>query len=109
MNVLPGIDLLDIVDFHKRWMLLVALIAFVVIFTCAMGRYSKWVGPIWLVFLIATGLHTAWLLSLILAGLTDFAALGVMFLIMLSWPVSLTFVALLFIRPCRREEPNAAE
>jgi hypothetical protein len=98
----------DLVEWWQRWMLLVALVAFAVVFTCALARRTKWILPVWLLFLVATGLHTAWLLLLISAGLTDFAAMGVMFLVMFSWPVSVTFIALPFIRPRRREETNAA-
>ena len=98
----------NLVEWWQHWMPLVALVAFAVIFTCALARRTKWILPVWLLFLVATGLHTGWLLLLIFVDLTDFAAMGVMFLVMFSWPASVTFIALLFIRPRRKEKINAA-
>jgi hypothetical protein len=106
MKVLPGIDLQDVVHFHEKWMLLLAVIGLVVILLCAFARHSTWIYPVWLLSVFLTGLHTAWLVWLALAGLQDFAALGVMFLAMFSWPVSATFVLLLFVRPRPKGQPN---
>jgi len=74
-----------------------------VVVLCSLYRHSRWIIPIWLLFTLVTGAHTVLVILSLFAGLTDFAAMGVMFLAMLSWPVTATFVALLFARPRKRK------
>jgi hypothetical protein len=109
-------DLRKIQSFHERWMLAefwIGLVAFVV---CANFRRKPWIWPIWSLFVLATGLHTLALVFMIFAagsGGADagWAGLAVMISLMTSWPVSLTFVALLFAYPRKRRpgepHPNA--
>ena len=103
MEVLPGIDIADLLDFHEHWMPFIALLAFIVILTFALARRNGWIVPAWWLFVVATGLHTLWLLLMLFSRLTDFAGLAVVVLIILTWPILLTFVALLLFRPRRRQ------
>ena len=102
-----GIGINDALEFYDNLRLWLILFGVALILTCWLARHTRWIVPIWFFFIAVTGLHTACLVVLAFAGLKDFAALGVMFLVMLSWPISLTFLALLSVRPRSRKDPGA--
>jgi hypothetical protein len=102
-----GIDINDALEFYSDSRLWLILSGVALILTCWLARHTRWIVPVWFFFIAVTGLHTAWLAVLAFAGLKDFAALAVMFMAVLSWPISITFLMLLSVRPRPRKDPGA--
>lgn len=77
--------------------------------TCCIPLQPKrWFLPLWLFLLTATGLHILLSVVLLVIAMNGDGWLGmsVVFLLMFSWPVPLTFLALLVLRPCPTREPE---
>ena len=105
MAFLTANDLPKLVHFHGKWMPATVCAGVGIVVLCACFRQTRWIIPVWLLSVLATGAHTACVALLLCSGLTDFAGMAALYLAMLSWPVTATFIALLFARPRKR---NAA-
>ncbi len=107
MKTLPGVDLLGLFQFlfhfHAKWMLATLAGGIIAVLLCVRFRHSRWIVPFWSLLLVTTGAHTGLIGLLSFDRSTDYAAVGAGFLAMISWPVTLTFVALLFAYPKKRK------
>lgn len=107
MRILPGVDLLDLFHFlfhfHEKWVLATLAGGIIAVLLCIRYRHSRWIVSLWSLLLVTTGVHTGLIGLLFFDRSTDYAAVGALFLAMISWPVTFTFVALLFAYPKKRK------
>jgi hypothetical protein len=99
--------LTHLVEWWQHWMIAAALVAALLVGFCIGFQPRRWFFPIWLLLVVATGLHVL-LTVFAFFGFGGFGAMSVLHLALFSWPVPATFVVLLFIRPRRSDAHNAA-
>ena len=107
--MLFGVNFDDLGVFHITYFRETIVLGIVLFSLCFIYRRRSWIIPVWTVLILVCGLHTLILGHAFFAGLEGFAAMGLMYLLLFSLPVTITFLALLFVYPKPRKTKKIAE